>query len=149
MNKTIISRSDVETQKIGEEFAKTLKAGDTVFLFGDLGFGKTTFVKGVARGLGIKSRIISPTFTIIRTHGKTHHIDLYRVDNYKQLEELGLDEILKDPRSIKLIEWPEKLEKMPKKRWEVRFEMDKKDTRVRSQALVLADTRTININEYE
>ncbi|MFI5265349.1 MAG: tRNA (adenosine(37)-N6)-threonylcarbamoyltransferase complex ATPase subunit type 1 TsaE [Candidatus Levyibacteriota bacterium] len=134
------SKSDKDTQVIGEEFAKELKPGDIVLLYGDLGFGKTTFVKGVAKGLGVTSRIISPTFVVIRSH-KTHsgelsHIDLYRLENKEQLKEIGLDELMQDKFSIKLIEWPERMN-MGGKRWEVKFKMNKDNT------------RTINIYEYK
>lgn len=137
MNYDFISTSDEETQKLGEEFAQELAPGDVVLLYGELGFGKTTFVKGVARGLGITDRIISPTFTIIRIHSNLHHIDLYRIENQKQIIEVGLKEILQDKTSIKLIEWPKKLEEVPKKRWEIRFTLNKDAT------------RTINIIKYD
>ncbi len=65
---TVITKSFEETKKFGEEFAKTLQPGSTVCLYGDFGAGKTTFTQGLAKGLGIKERIISPTFVIIREH---------------------------------------------------------------------------------
>lgn len=133
MSYEVISKSDTDTQEAGFEFSKELKPGDIVLLYGDLGFGKTTFVKGVAKGLGIDSRIISPTFTIIRIHENMHHIDLYRIENMKQLEEIGLKEILEDKSSIKLIEWPEKLDSVPEERWEVRFEMEGENRRITIQ----------------
>lgn len=141
MNNTVITtQSAEETQKIGEEFAHTLKPGDIVLLYGDLGFGKTTFVQGVARGLGIEKRIISPTFVIVRTYELKrkvqsskfkataqnaklfYHIDLYRTETLDDLKGIGMEEILRDETSIKLIEWPEKLGSIiPKKRVEVHF----------------------------
>lgn len=132
-----ISYSKEGTEKIGEEFAKKLHKGDVVLLYGDLGFGKTTFVNGVARGLGVTSRIISPTFPIIRTHPKFYHIDLYRIEDKKQIEEMGLRELFEDKDLIKIVEWSEKLESLPEKRWEVRFTLNKNDARV------------INIIKYE
>jgi tRNA threonylcarbamoyladenosine biosynthesis protein TsaE len=132
--RNIVSKSEEDTMKAGEELAQGLKPGSIVLIYGNLGYGKTTFVKGVAKGLGIKTRIVSPTFTIIRTHNNTHHIDLYRIEDYKNL---GLEEILEDPTSIKLIEWPERLRKPPGKRIEVKFTMNKDNT------------RTINIYEHE
>ncbi|MGE5041845.1 MAG: tRNA (adenosine(37)-N6)-threonylcarbamoyltransferase complex ATPase subunit type 1 TsaE [Candidatus Levyibacteriota bacterium] len=124
MNQEFFSTSDEETQKLGEEFARELEPGDVVLLYGDLGYGKTTFVKGIAVGLGVKTRIISPTFPIVRTHNNMHHIDLYRIEGMKNLQEIGIQELLEDPNSIKLIEWPEKLKNLPEKRWEVKFEIE-------------------------
>lgn len=131
--KKVATSSGKETQQFGEEFAHTLKPGDTVLLYGDLGFGKTTFVQGVAKGLGVEKRIISPTFVIVR-HYKIatshqplairsfYHIDLYRVETESDLKGIGMEEILRDKTSIKLIEWPEKLGSlMPNKRLEVRL----------------------------
>ncbi len=129
-----ITNSDHETKKLGEAFAQALKPGDVVFIYGDLGFGKTTFVKGVAKGLGIKTRIISPTFPIIRKHKNLYHIDLYRIESERQLDDLGLQEIIEDKCSIKLIEWPEKLQLNGRKHWSVRFELD-----------TVQDNRTIEI----
>lgn len=138
MNYKYISRSDSETQSIGSELAKYLKKGDTVLLFGDLGYGKTTFTKGVAHGLGIKARVTSPTFTIIKNYDGLTHIDLYRVENKKQLDEIGLSDVLLNSNVIKILEWPENLYgSLPGKRWEVTIRLDTDNTRV------------FNINKYE
>lgn len=140
-NNTYITTSDLETQKIGEDFAKELSSGENVFLYGDLGFGKTTFAKGVAKGLNIKSRIISPTFVIVRQHQAQqanikvlYHIDLYRIESQSQLAEVGIKEIMEDTKSVKLIEWPEKIES-GKHHWEVKL------------SLSSDNVRTININK--
>lgn len=125
----IISNSEEDTLKAGEEFAKKLKPGDIVLLYGNLGFGKTTFVKGVGKGLGIKKRIISPTFTVIRAHDNTYHIDLYRIESKNELFTLGIKDVLDDRESIKLIEWPEKLNILPKKRIEVKIVLNNNNTR--------------------
>lgn len=157
MGVTNISRSDRETQELGEEFAKRLKPGDVVCLYGDLGYGKTTFVKGVARGLGVKSRIISPTFVIVRQHKlgdrfqalgtrELVHIDLYRIEDERQLVGIGLEDILEDKNAIKLIEWPEKLVELPEKRIDIKFIMNKDKQSLRADAL---NTRTITMKIYE
>lgn len=123
-SKIYLTKTDSETMAIAREFAQALKIGDVVCLYGDLGFGKTTFTKGIAEGLGISTRIISPTFTIVRDHGGLKHIDLYRIESERQLSELGLKEILGDVNSVKIIEWAEKAhDLLPKKRWEVKFEL--------------------------
>lgn len=138
MNYKYISHSDSETQSIGSELARYLKKGDTVLLFGDLGYGKTTFTKGVAIGLNIKGRLTSPTFTIIKKYKHLIHIDLYRIESKKQLDEIGMHEIISDQDSIKIIEWPENMYgALPSKRWEVAIRLDKDNTRV------------FNINKYE
>jgi len=110
------SQSPEQTQKIAQEFAQKLKGGDVVFLFGNLGDGKTTFTQGLAKGLGIKKRIISPTFILMRTHRLRkkdakffYHLDLYRMESEKDVDGLGLDEIIGNKEAIVAIEWPEKL----------------------------------------
>lgn len=110
-----LTSSEQETKKLARKFAKIFQTG-IIALIGELGSGKTTFVQGFAKGLGIKEKIISPTFVLIRQHKipKTkkvlYHIDLYRLEkNYSQ--ELGLEEIINDPKNIVVIEWAEKIEK--------------------------------------
>ncbi len=118
------SNSEQETKKIAEDFAKHTKA--SVFaLTGELGAGKTIFVQGFAKGLGIQDKIISPTFVLIRQHKiprtrgaygtkkVLYHIDLYRLDDATNFKHLGLQEIWSDPNNIVLIEWPEKLNELP------------------------------------
>ena len=83
--------SEKETLEAGREFAEKIKNGGVVFLFGELGAGKTTFTKGVAEGLGITQRILSPTFTIVRQHilnpeQTFYHVDLYRVKDDPSLD---------------------------------------------------------------
>ena len=111
-----LTKNYEETQKLGEEFSKHLKGGDVILLHGDLGGGKTTFVQGLAKGLGVKRRIISPTFIIMRSHkidkGEVkdfYHLDLYRIKSKDDVDGLGLDEIIGNKESIVAIEWPERL----------------------------------------
>ena len=115
MKKTKLSKSDHETQKIGTDLSKDLKPMDVILLTGNLGAGKTTFVKGVANGLGIKTRIISPTFVVVRTHEITngqidrmYHIDLYRLENPEEIRSIDIQSILEEEKSLVVIEWPEK-----------------------------------------
>lgn len=125
-----ITHSFRETEEAGSTFAKNLKAGDIVILSGELGAGKTTFVQGVAKALNIKSRIISPTFVLVRTHhGKIssqkinlYHIDLYRLEDSLDIKTLGLEDIFEDVNGIFLIEWGEKHENL-KGTWEVKFKI--------------------------
>lgn len=102
-----------ETLALAEQFAQKLKKGDVLRLEGDLGAGKTTFVKGLARGLGIQdeSGIKSPTFVIMHIYqGRLplYHFDLYRLEGALDMESIGLDEFLGDPNAISCVEWADK-----------------------------------------
>lgn len=129
--KIFITSSFEETQNLGKELAKTLKGGELVALYGNLGGGKTTFVQGLAIGLGIKRRIISPTFIIIRSY-KTlinkknknfFHVDLYRTETLDDLRGLGIDEIIDNSNNIIVVEWAEKMKDLlPRKRIDIYFE---------------------------
>lgn len=141
MTHKFITGSNEDTQKLGEKIGKELKNTNILALYGNLGSGKTTFVQGLAKGLGIKNKIISPTFIIVRKYeisnnltiqqfNNFYHIDLYRVGDEKEVEGLGLQEILNDPSNIAAIEWPEKIEGfLPKKRVNIRFEYLNDDKR--------------------
>lgn len=128
--KVFITHSARETEEEGLKFAKKLKPGDLVILSGALGAGKTTFVQGVAKGFLVKSRVISPTFVLLRTHrGKKnkqdinlYHIDLYRLEGKEEIKTLGLDDIFDDVKGIFIIEWGEKHSAL-KSSWEINFEI--------------------------
>lgn len=121
MRKSIITKSIKETQDFGRELAKEITAGDIICFFGDLGAGKTTLIQAIAKGLGIKKRLISPTFVLIRSYGRVHHIDLYRLDDPS---ELGLAELWQNPKNILLIEWPEKIAgSLPRQRREIHLKI--------------------------
>jgi tRNA threonylcarbamoyladenosine biosynthesis protein TsaE len=109
---TRITRSEEETVAVAREFASTLRAGDVVLLSGNLGAGKTAFVRGLAEGLGIDPEdVSSPTFTIVHEYrgGRLalYHADLYRLER-TATEDIGLEEMgVKD--GVLAIEWPERL----------------------------------------
>ena len=130
------TNSPEETQKLAKNFAKSLKNGDVVLLYGDLGSGKTQFFKGLAKGLGIKERVTSPTFVFIKTYkvGKRiiNHVDLYRAEKSSDLEEIGIEEIMSND-AITVIEWADRLEgRVPKKRIDVLIEpKDEKRRKIR------------------
>ncbi len=133
-SKTIISNNLKQTQRFASDFAKALKKGDILCLYGNLGSGKTSFVQGLAKGLGITQRIISPTFIIARRYEigdlNLYHIDLYRIQTIYDLQGIGIDEILKDDENITAIEWAEKLfDLMPSKRIDLQFEYINETTR--------------------
>jgi tRNA threonylcarbamoyladenosine biosynthesis protein TsaE len=101
-------------QLAGEAFAAVLQSGDIVLLTGQLGAGKTTFVQGVARGLGVRDRVTSPTFTLVREHAcdndrditTLHHADVYRVGSLDEVLDLSLGELVEES-GVALVEWGE------------------------------------------
>jgi tRNA threonylcarbamoyladenosine biosynthesis protein TsaE len=111
----IITNSRENTIAEGRKFAGQLSSGAVVVLEGDLGGGKTTFIKGVLTGLGYRGRVLSPTFTLIREYKlkkiMVYHIDLYRLNPVKDFDSLGLEDILYREDSLTFIEWGEKIEK--------------------------------------
>lgn len=109
---TYISRSETETERIGEEFAKTLTGGAVVAMYGDLGAGKTAFVRGMARGMGLDCRVSSPTFTIVNEYeGEREliHFDMYRLDSADELFDIGWEDYL-SRNAVCAVEWSEKVE---------------------------------------
>ena len=107
----MVTNSAAETEAVGEGLGKRLKAGDLVLLTGELGAGKTTFVRGVARGTESDSPVASPTFQLVRMYpGRVQlaHIDLYRIETPSELGDLGLDELL-DLGAV-VVEWGDRLE---------------------------------------
>ncbi len=104
--------SDPDTQAAGARFARVLRSGDIVLLSGPLGAGKTTFVKGVAKGLGVRGLVNSPTFTVVREHdcdndlgiATLHHCDVYRVRSLDEVLDLALGELVEES-GVALVEW--------------------------------------------
>ena len=107
------SHSPAETESLGENFGRAAKRGWVIALSGDLGAGKTQFVKGLARGLGISARVHSPTFTLVAeyTGGRLplFHLDLYRLETAEEILSAGIEEFLQ-PDGVAVIEWADKLE---------------------------------------
>ena len=108
-----LTHSEEETAAVGRALAATLSAGGVVLLYGDLGAGKTAFVRGLAEGLGVPPEdVSSPTFTLVQEYrgGRLtlFHVDLYRINDPREIEDLGLDEIAED--GVLAIEWAEKLD---------------------------------------
>ncbi len=119
----IITHSDSETKEFGKKIASTLRGGDIVCLYGELGAGKTTLVKGLAEGLGVKEEITSPTFTLMNVYEVQSqkskvkslvHIDTYRLKNAEELIQIGAEDYLGQPDTVTIIEWPEKIEELLK-----------------------------------
>ena len=107
-----ISHSPAETEALGEKFGRAAECGFVFALSGDLGAGKTQFVKGLARGLGISARVHSPTFTLVNEYGggrlKLFHLDLYRLETREQILSAGVEEFL-SPDGVSVIEWAERI----------------------------------------
>jgi tRNA threonylcarbamoyladenosine biosynthesis protein TsaE len=105
----VTSRYPEETRILGAALAPMLLPGDVVSLSGDLGAGKTVFVQGLAAALGVTGRVTSPSFTIVHEYEGRFpiiHIDVYRLDSFQEVIDLGFDELL-DPEAIMLVEWGE------------------------------------------
>lgn len=109
---TFISHSPAETESLGERFGRAAQRGWIVALAGELGAGKTQFVKGLARGLGISARVHSPTFALAAEYGggrlPLFHLDLYRLETPGQMLSAGIEEFL-PPDGVAVVEWAEKL----------------------------------------
>jgi tRNA threonylcarbamoyladenosine biosynthesis protein TsaE len=123
---TYRTASEEETISLGERLARELPRRGVVLLIGNLGAGKTTIAKGIVRGRGAAEpdEVSSPTFTLIHEYGpdaSVYHIDLYRLDEPRQVATLGLEEIL-DRDALVLIEWGERFPQlMPAVRTEIRI----------------------------
>lgn len=147
-----ITKRRQETVKLGKKIAGKLKGGEILCLFGEMGSGKTTFVSGLVRYFLPNSRVLSPTFIIVR-HYKTKnkkiknifHVDLYRLENYKEISGLGIDEFFGDKNSIVAIEWAENLRKfIPEKRIDIKFNIiDKEKRRIDIKNLKIRKSKKI------
>jgi len=109
---TFISHSPAETESLGEQWGRAAQRGWVFALSGDLGAGKTQLVRGLARGLGVPSRVHSPTFTLVNEYAggrlRLFHLDLYRLETPEQIHGAGLDEFLR-PDGVAVIEWAERM----------------------------------------
>ena len=116
MNKEILTSDENQTLEVGSLFSRNLLEKNysrsiIIFLEGNLGAGKTTFTKGVMRGLGYKELVKSPTYNLVEIHEtenlKVFHFDLYRINDPHELTEIGIEEYLEEVNSISIFEWPE------------------------------------------
>lgn len=128
-----VSSSPEETFNLAGEFAKKIKPGDIIALDGELGAGKTIFVKGIAAAFGINDHITSPTFNIVKEYigrEKLYHFDVYRIDDVDELFEIGFEEYLNDG-AICIIEWASLIEEvLPKDIIHVKIEGSGYDNRI-------------------
>ena len=122
-----------DTEKFGAALGERLRPGDVVALFGTLGAGKTTLARGILRGLGHQGDVASPTFPIVQTYEPpatrlaAWHVDLYRIEQAAELEELGLDEAKQE--GVLLIEWPDRLPALWPETLKLRLEIGEADRR--------------------
>ncbi|MEE8131555.1 MAG: tRNA (adenosine(37)-N6)-threonylcarbamoyltransferase complex ATPase subunit type 1 TsaE [Candidatus Paceibacterota bacterium] len=128
------SFSTKQTKQIAKYLAlKVLKGNHhktalILALTGELGSGKTTFIQGFLRAVGVKKRITSPTFIIIRRYNHIYHIDCYRIKKPKEILDLGLKEIINNPQNIVLIEWADNIKKLlPRNTIWIRFKHGDKE----------------------
>lgn len=124
MTQVALSHSEDDTERIGHQLAAGLEPGAVILLHGDLGAGKTAFVRGLAAGLGVPvEEVSSPTFTLVQEyHGRLrlYHVDLYRIATAAEAEDLGLDDLAEG--GVVAIEWAEKLARTPPGAIDVRIE---------------------------
>jgi tRNA threonylcarbamoyladenosine biosynthesis protein TsaE len=130
---TIASDSHARTQALGEKLGRALAAGDTVALVGELGAGKTAFVQGMARGLGVTGAVKSPSFTIVNEHdGRVplFHVDFYRLESAAELHNIGFDEYF-GRGGVVVVEWADRFaDALPAERLDVRIEILDGDARL-------------------
>ena len=148
-----ISKSSSQTKKLGKILAQEIlgtlsQKAIVIGLVGDLGGGKTTFLQGFAKGLGVRERILSPTFIIMKkfeiptsnTHhsiSNFYHIDCYRIEKLKEVLDLGFKKIISDPKDIIVIEWADRIAKiLPPRTLILHFEfVDQKTRRITIQGV--------------
>lgn len=151
--KTIIIKTEKDTQALAQKLAKSLKGGEIIALEGDLGAGKTTLTQYLAKALGVKANVTSPTFVLMKVYegrrpkseprsgfllrGKVRnlvHVDCYRLDQVQELFYLGIEEYLNKQDTVVVIEWADKINKYLKKFKKViyiKIEINKNDRRIK------------------
>jgi len=133
MEKRYISKCADETIRIGEKLAKELKPGDVIAFYGELGSGKTTMIKGICKGFGIKKGVKSPSFVFLRIYKASdvtlYHFDFYRLQGGSKLLDIDYDEYFYDT-GIALVEWADRVEEiLPQKRYEIKILVKGEDER--------------------
>jgi tRNA threonylcarbamoyladenosine biosynthesis protein TsaE len=126
-----LTKNEKETQKLAQILAKEIlktpkqiKTAVVIGLEGNLGAGKTTFIQAFAKGMGIKRRLTSPTFVLMKKYNNLYHLDCYRIKNSQDVLALDFKEIIFNPKNIVLIEWAEKIRKiLPKNKIWIKFKI--------------------------
>ena len=132
------TKTTEEMIALGEKISSKLNGGDIILLQGELGAGKTTMSKGIAKGLGITDEIVSPTFTLMNVYenGKLVHIDTYRLENADGLLEIGVEDYLGQADTITIVEWPEKIQELIKDKKTIEISIVKQDDNSREITIV-------------
>ncbi len=133
--KKIITKNQKQTLNLGKNFAQKLKGGEVVALYGQLGTGKTTFIKGIGQGLKVRQTITSPSFILMKIYPIRKkrikyliHLDAYRIKKVEELSDLNVFDYFNQPDSVCLIEWADRIEKiLPKERINIYFDYGKKE----------------------
>ncbi|MBA4311565.1 MAG: tRNA (adenosine(37)-N6)-threonylcarbamoyltransferase complex ATPase subunit type 1 TsaE [Chlorobiaceae bacterium] len=142
MNMKLITHSEMETISAGREFSLSIRCGTVVALSGDLGTGKTRFIKGICEGLGVAEHVASPTFTIVNEYQgsnlKIFHFDFYRINSAAELREIGFEEYV-EGGGVCLVEWADRVKEiLPAQRFDMTFSLGKDE-----------NERIITINEVK
>ncbi len=128
----IVTRAPDETRKVAAALADLLVPGDVVSLTGDLGAGKTTFVQGASRGLGVEEQVASPTFVLVREYRgdvPVYHLDVYRLERLQEVIDLGFEDLL-DPAGVIFVEWGDAIEALlPDQHLRVELRTEEDETR--------------------
>jgi tRNA threonylcarbamoyladenosine biosynthesis protein TsaE len=137
-----LSKNEKETMKIATDFAKTIRGGEVILLSGNLGAGKTVFVKGLAKALGVKDTVKSPTFNLMKCYrlavvsrqlsdvSEFCHMDAYRLNNLRDILDIGAEEYIGHKGAITIIEWAERaggIENLPGKIIKIKISRGKKE----------------------
>jgi tRNA threonylcarbamoyladenosine biosynthesis protein TsaE len=134
--KEFITHSPEETFSLGEKTAKTCQGGEAILLLGNLGAGKTCFTQGLAKGLGVKGKVNSPTFNLMKIYktkiGLLCHIDAYRLNSGRDLEMIGLEDYLGKKDTVVVIEWAERVKEIwPKNKIKIQFKNVKEGRKIK------------------
>jgi tRNA threonylcarbamoyladenosine biosynthesis protein TsaE len=144
---TLTTSGALQTEAVGEAIGPLLQVGDLVVLTGDLGTGKTTFTKGLARGLGVTQRVTSPTFTIVQEYDgrvPVAHVDVYRLARIQELHDFGFDELIES--RVTVVEWGEAIAQvLPFDRIDVRIAMVDDDLAAVEDDLAGDDRRVVEV----
>ena len=152
MKKKFILKTDKDTRDAGQKIGELISSSFCIFLYGTLGAGKTTFAQGLAKGLGISKEyyITSPTYSIINEYPgrlKFYHIDLYRVEEVLELDEIGIDEIMDTKDAVVAVEWPEILDTNSSYSCDIKIEFSQHEKFIREISIFASGRNGLNLLE--